>query len=322
MRLARVLMGVCAAFAIAGCATGYYKSGFTGGFTDKKINDNSYLVAFHGNGYASQDRVHVFWLYRCAELTIEKGYDLLVIRPPPPKGALPEAEPRARPVGYGVLRDDAPTRPRGSASNAMWYRDEPGVLSPAYYFTVTTYSSRGIVVMYRTPLPREVPLAIDAHKLKAMLDEYVKSNGKTAQPDMDIVGQSVMVSHGGVTFSAAADVKVTDSNGQGEYAREQLRTSASIVDTFENYRARFHALFDARREMMNLGAGGEIEFSFSVTRAGEVLDVKVVSTTFGDKVFVDAVSKMVELMHFGRKDLPLTRVPSFKVTFAAYAETV
>jgi hypothetical protein len=38
-------------------------------------------VAFDGNGYATKERVYYFWIYRCAELTLQQGYSLYVVRP-------------------------------------------------------------------------------------------------------------------------------------------------------------------------------------------------------------------------------------------------
>ncbi|MBF9263203.1 CC0125/CC1285 family lipoprotein [Paracidovorax cattleyae] len=45
-----------------------------GGYIDEKIDETHYRVKFDGNGSTSADRVWNFWLYRCAELTKEKGY--------------------------------------------------------------------------------------------------------------------------------------------------------------------------------------------------------------------------------------------------------
>ncbi len=57
------------------CATKYKKHGYTGGYTDFKIGSDIYKVNFHGNGYTSQDTVYRYFLRRCAELTLENGYE-------------------------------------------------------------------------------------------------------------------------------------------------------------------------------------------------------------------------------------------------------
>lgn len=64
---------------LAGCATGYARHGFTGGYSDMKLQDDIYRVAFNGNAYCSGGRAEDFTLLRCAELTLEQGYKYFII---------------------------------------------------------------------------------------------------------------------------------------------------------------------------------------------------------------------------------------------------
>ena len=73
-----ILLACLLAFLTA-CATPYQPKGFTGGYSQVQLDNNSARVEFKGNGYTSRERVEVFVLYRCAELTVEKGYDYFVI---------------------------------------------------------------------------------------------------------------------------------------------------------------------------------------------------------------------------------------------------
>jgi hypothetical protein len=59
---------------LASCATAYQPSGITGGSDVKELRPNVYRVSFQGNGYTTKESVQVYWLYRCAELAIEKGF--------------------------------------------------------------------------------------------------------------------------------------------------------------------------------------------------------------------------------------------------------
>ena len=59
---------------LAGCATAYQPSGFTGGFEETRLSDDMYEVRFFGNGYTSSGRTSQFVLRRCAELALENGY--------------------------------------------------------------------------------------------------------------------------------------------------------------------------------------------------------------------------------------------------------
>jgi len=62
-----------------GCATKYQPMGFAGGYSGVQLAENSFEVTFRGNGYTSHETVRKSALYRCAELTIEHGYDYYVI---------------------------------------------------------------------------------------------------------------------------------------------------------------------------------------------------------------------------------------------------
>ncbi|WP_413197055.1 CC0125/CC1285 family lipoprotein [Pararobbsia alpina] len=75
------MLGAVAVSAVAGCSTPYQQHGFTGGYTDHKIDDQTYTVQFSGNGHTSKDKVHKFFMYRCAELTKQAGYQYFTIVP-------------------------------------------------------------------------------------------------------------------------------------------------------------------------------------------------------------------------------------------------
>lgn len=64
---------------IAGCATGYHPSGFTGGYSDMKLQDDIFKVSFRGNGYTGRGKTSDLALLRCAELALENGYKYFVI---------------------------------------------------------------------------------------------------------------------------------------------------------------------------------------------------------------------------------------------------
>ena len=61
---------------ISGCATPY--RGPFGGCSVKEISAGIYEVSYSGNNFTSRDRARLAVMYRCAELTIEKGCDYFV----------------------------------------------------------------------------------------------------------------------------------------------------------------------------------------------------------------------------------------------------
>ena len=73
--IAYVVLGV---LILSGCVSPYKRlAGISlfGGFKDEELSSGIYRVSFYGNGYTSLDRARLCVMYRCAELTLEKGCD-------------------------------------------------------------------------------------------------------------------------------------------------------------------------------------------------------------------------------------------------------
>lgn len=70
---ATVLLGLT----LIGCAPGYAPSGgFTiGGYTEKQLTPDIWRVHYSGNGYTNRETAQTYWLFRCAELALEKGFE-------------------------------------------------------------------------------------------------------------------------------------------------------------------------------------------------------------------------------------------------------
>lgn len=156
------------------CTTPYGPYGATGGYKDEKISENRYMVSFYGNGNTSGQTVWNFWIYRCAELTLEKGYEFFSIAPIRKKSSM--NEPGDERLARFTMLDP----------NLLAQGDRPrGV--PVYYYTtyytVTTYSSRAIVTMYKSPVPKRTGILLDANTVKTMLTPYVSSNAKNKAPE-------------------------------------------------------------------------------------------------------------------------------------------
>src|SRR5215831_412698 len=66
-------------FIVCGCATPYQHEGFKGGYSDLLLDSDTFQVSFKGNGYTSSDKVETYLLYRCAELTVQKGFNNFLI---------------------------------------------------------------------------------------------------------------------------------------------------------------------------------------------------------------------------------------------------
>ncbi|WP_441239326.1 CC0125/CC1285 family lipoprotein [Bradyrhizobium sp. 930_D9_N1_4] len=67
-------MLAAAAVMLTSCATPYQQSGLIGGAEVRELRPDVYRVTFQGNGYTTRETVQVYWLNRCAELAVEKGF--------------------------------------------------------------------------------------------------------------------------------------------------------------------------------------------------------------------------------------------------------
>lgn len=75
----RILMLALVGLVLIGCATPYQSQGFTGGFSETRLDENVFQVSFRGNAYTSSERAADFTLLRSAELAIETGYSYFII---------------------------------------------------------------------------------------------------------------------------------------------------------------------------------------------------------------------------------------------------
>lgn len=74
------LVTVLAVTILCGCATSYQKLDFFDeGFSESRIDQNSFLVSFKGNYLTSRQTVESYMLRRSAELTLQAGFDYFVV---------------------------------------------------------------------------------------------------------------------------------------------------------------------------------------------------------------------------------------------------
>jgi hypothetical protein len=64
---------------LQGCSTAYQSEGLSGGYSETRLDENVFKVAFNGNGYTDREKAADFTLLRCAELTLQNGYKYFVI---------------------------------------------------------------------------------------------------------------------------------------------------------------------------------------------------------------------------------------------------
>jgi hypothetical protein len=75
LRNPHIVVSLALALVLSGCATGYQPHSWTGGYSEIQRAPDIWRIMFAGNANVTSETVQTYWLYRAAEVTIEKGYD-------------------------------------------------------------------------------------------------------------------------------------------------------------------------------------------------------------------------------------------------------
>ncbi|NVM89946.1 hypothetical protein FHT32_003603 [Variovorax sp. SG517] len=170
---------------LAGCTTPYGPRGLAGGYVDTRIADDTYLVEFHGNGKTSGDMVWRYWIYRCAELTRQRGYSLF---------ALASKNAAAVPPAGGALKlmslepDESDSPPLPSPFKGGGGGGTHTVYVPSYSGgggTITTWHSSATIRMFRDVSEAGAAYALRADAVITLLKPYVLSQGRSDAPSRE-----------------------------------------------------------------------------------------------------------------------------------------
>lgn len=145
---------------LSGCfgPTLYQVHQLSGGYRESPVSQNRWYVEFYGNGYTSRDSVMAYWLYRCAELTLQKGFEYFVlVSRTLPGGAHVETEIRLAAGDDGNGVETFPVKGRSRGYSAPIYA--PGG-------TITTWSARGVIEMVNSDSEND---ARDAHSARDLI---------------------------------------------------------------------------------------------------------------------------------------------------------
>lgn len=75
----KFVIGYCFILILSGCASTYGPRGSMGGYEEKSVGKDMLEVRFYGNQHTPSEKTTRMLLYRCAELTIENGFDSFVL---------------------------------------------------------------------------------------------------------------------------------------------------------------------------------------------------------------------------------------------------
>lgn len=169
--------------ALVGCSTTPYgPRGLAGGYVETRVADDTYVVAFHGNGKTSGDMVWRYWIYRCAELTRQRGYELFTLAPD--KAA-------ALPTGDGLALMTLEAAQGDSPAPADMFKGGSGgagshsVYIPSYAGgggTITSWHASATIRMFRNASEAGATYALRAGAIIEILKPYVASQGRSGAP--------------------------------------------------------------------------------------------------------------------------------------------
>jgi len=75
----RLLVIMFFAALLGGCATSYQPIGQSGGFYNRKVAENIYVIGFNGNGFTNSQRANDFARLRAAEIGEKLGFTHFVV---------------------------------------------------------------------------------------------------------------------------------------------------------------------------------------------------------------------------------------------------
>ena len=152
----RTLLLILLTAALAGCAKPalYQPMEDDVGYGEQKLEDNRYRVWFAGNSATPRETVEDYVLYRCAELTLDKGYDYFVLSDRSTQG---EHHDRGG-VSFGI----GGFRFGGSGGISIGVGTGVPTGDPKYY-------GQADAVLMKGKKPANDPAAFDAREIKANL---------------------------------------------------------------------------------------------------------------------------------------------------------
>ena len=299
--------GVAGLMALVACAsTGCVESAVT------RINDSTYRVK---QVTTVTDLTRIGMMYTAASLTLEHGYDLMLLEPmgekQKPESYVRSASlTRSLPFGWIARQNTLATTGNG----ADWRpRSYPGSYKP-----ITIITGTAAVSLYKKPLPDDLMAAIDARQLKDSLQPFFDSKGQARLPEMWKLVRQSTVAHVRITLPTADLVRpafVDAPPKPGIGADKDLRDAAEFVDQFDAAESEMYGWYESRRRQSGVAKGGTVTLALTVAPGGQVTESRVVSSTLDDAVFVDGLRRMAAKFPFFREEVLATRAAAIPIVF-------
>lgn len=166
-------LAAAAAASLAACATSTpYQPADRGGygFSEQRIEDNSFRITFRGNSLTTRETVENSLLYRAAELTLQNGYDHFVVVENETEATRSYSS-SASPAFYGHYYYGHPSYYYAFPYYA--YGFGWGGPYDTYTREYTRYSAVAFVTMHKGAKPADNPHAFDARGVVKNLRDVV-----------------------------------------------------------------------------------------------------------------------------------------------------
>ena len=159
---------------VSACAATSYRNGYA----EREVEPGIWLVKFRANGLTNEATIRDYWLYRCTQLTIEKGDDGFEILSPQAIGSRAPA-PGFQPAAYLPAGDGAPhqaSRPILASSPMILiipnYMPPPRPPEGAHDGKVVPYLE-GSIRLLKKPFEHHPPRVYDARLLQSQMAPYI-----------------------------------------------------------------------------------------------------------------------------------------------------
>ncbi len=159
MRYTKLVFVLSLVIILSGCATPYQSKRFSGGYTDSRIDANTVRVSFYGNGHTTRETVENDMLYRCAEVTLQDGYDYFVIVS---GDTTPTFSTYTTP---GTYNQHTNTNLNVYGNTGYASSSTYGYYQPGHTFHTRKFESSVMIKMFNGKKPANLSNAYDAHEI-------------------------------------------------------------------------------------------------------------------------------------------------------------
>lgn len=150
-------------FVFWGCCaipTPYQPKASTGGYSDIQLDHNTVRVTFRGNAFLPKEKVEAYLLYRCAEVTLDLGFDYFVIVE------------NVSDVTPGVI--STPGIYTGSTYQYGYGTTTYGTYIPGQTIPIKKHTGSALIKLFKGDKPENIPDGFMAKELKGYLKPHIE----------------------------------------------------------------------------------------------------------------------------------------------------